>query len=322
VTDRVEPHPNLVFSIKHQKGDFLRLTVFNPTLMIGKHRQIVEVQSQREVYGKGAYPFYVGQGVIEGWEEYEWMMYPTDPKGLRDVVDHPLYAGLWTWSLGGGWDGPVIKNEFWPEMNTFVICEYAKNPARKEAEIFMEYARLHGLNHEDAARLREICLLSAKAVLRGQCTTLGAHIDLWWNRDDKIDVPDISDFIQKGLVEESIAEKHESVAMFARMEELSRQIAFPDSATKEFVAASCTYGRFKHAVVAEAWTATILSRLGEKSGVYDRSRIRSAIGAYDNLFRQWKQFQESTPSCSTIYHDYGFAGKPGMGAAIDKLRSI
>jgi hypothetical protein len=189
VTDQIEPHANLVFSVKHQKGDFLRLTVFNPTLMLGRHRQIIEVQCQREVYGKGAYPFYIGQGVIEGWEEYEWMMYPTDPKGLRDVVSHPLYAGLWTWSLGGGWDGPFIKDEFWPALNTYVINAYAKNTTRTEPEIFAEYAHALGLNDVDSARLRQICLLSARAVLRGQCTTLGARINLWWNRDDKMDVP-------------------------------------------------------------------------------------------------------------------------------------
>ena len=35
VTDAIEPHPNLIFSIKHQAGDFLRMTPFNPTLGIG-----------------------------------------------------------------------------------------------------------------------------------------------------------------------------------------------------------------------------------------------------------------------------------------------
>ncbi|MBC8009330.1 MAG: hypothetical protein H7067_04445, partial [Burkholderiales bacterium] len=39
VTDHVEPHPNLLFSIKHQLGDFHRLSRFNPCLGIGKHRQ-------------------------------------------------------------------------------------------------------------------------------------------------------------------------------------------------------------------------------------------------------------------------------------------
>jgi len=322
VTDRVEPHPDLIFSIKHQKGDFLRLTVFNPTLMLGKHRQIVEVQCQREVYGKGAYPFYIGKGVIEGWEEYEWMMYPTDPKGLRDIVNHPLYAGLWTWSLGGGWDGPIIKNEFWTALNTFVISAYARNTARTEPEIFAEYAIAIGLDDADSKRLRQICLLSEKAVLRGQCTTLGAHIDLWWNRDDKMDVPDLSDFLSKGLIEESIAEKKESVAIWVEIEEIAQQIAFSDKNTKDFVVTSCAYGRLKHAVVAEAWELLILSKAGERSGEYDKPRIKKVLAAYDDLWQQWRNLEATHPTCSSIYHDYGFAGKPGIGAAVNKLRNL
>jgi hypothetical protein len=290
--------------------------------MLGKHRQIIEVQCQREVYGKGAYPFYIGLGVIEGWEEYEWMMYPTDPKGLRDVVNHPLYAGLWTWSLGGGWDGPFIKNEFWTALNTYVINAYAKNTTKTEAEIFAEYALALGLNDTDSARLRQICLLSAKAVLRGQCTTLGAHIDLWWNRDDKMDVPDLSDFLVKGLMEESIAEKRESVAMWAQIEEIARQITFPDQRTKDFVVTSCTYGRLKHAVVTAAWELLLLSKIGDQSGDYDKPRIRKTIAAYDDFWKQWRNLEATEPFCSSIYHDYGYAGRPGVGAQVDKLRNL
>ena len=120
VTDAIEPHPNLIFSVKHQKGDFHQLTAFNPTLMIGKHPQIIEVQSQREAYGKGAHPYYIGQGVIEGWEEYAWMMKPGEPRGLRDVVAHPLYAGVWIWSRGGGWEGPTHQER--PVVRPEQLC--------------------------------------------------------------------------------------------------------------------------------------------------------------------------------------------------------
>jgi hypothetical protein len=288
--------------------------------MLGRHRQIIEVQCAPEVYGKGAYPYYIGQGVIDGWEEYEWLMYPTDPKGLRDVVNHPLYAGLWTWSLGGGWDGPYIKNDFWPKMNAFVMKEYAKDTRKTEPEIFAGYARSIGLSEADAARLREMCLLSSKAVLRGQCTTLGASIDPWWNRDDKMDVPDLSDFIAKGLVEKSIAEKWDSVPMWTRMEEIARQIAFSDQATKNFVVTSCVYGRFKYAVAAAAWELLLLGKLGENSGKYDKPRIEKAFVEYDDFWTQWRRLETTNPSCSTIYHDYGYAKGPGVGAALARLR--
>ena len=56
VTDRIEPHEKLIFSIKHTALDFWRRVRFNDCLTAGKHRQIVEVQCQREYEGKGAYP--------------------------------------------------------------------------------------------------------------------------------------------------------------------------------------------------------------------------------------------------------------------------
>ena len=40
VTNQVEPHPNLVFSIKHTALDFWRYVKFNPCLAQGKHRQV------------------------------------------------------------------------------------------------------------------------------------------------------------------------------------------------------------------------------------------------------------------------------------------
>ena len=72
VTDAIEPHSNLIFSIKYQQGDFLRMTPFNPCLGIGKHKQIVEAQSRMEAYGKGAHPYYSAFGVLNGWPETKY----------------------------------------------------------------------------------------------------------------------------------------------------------------------------------------------------------------------------------------------------------
>ena len=68
VTDQVEPHPLLAFSIKHTALDFWRHTKVNECLTQGRHPQIIEVQCQREYEGKGAYPNYVMDGVINGFE--------------------------------------------------------------------------------------------------------------------------------------------------------------------------------------------------------------------------------------------------------------
>jgi hypothetical protein len=323
VTDAIEPHPNLVFSVKHQKGDFHQLTPFNPTLMIGRHRQLVEVQCQREAYGKGAHPYYIGQGVIEGWEEYAWLMKPGAPRGLRDVVTNALCAGVWTWSRGGGWEGPYIRNELWCELNAYVVSQFARNPARGEEDIFNEFARGKlGLRGGDVAKFRELNLLSTRAVLRGQLTTLGANINVWWARDHFLDEPDLSDFIRKGLVEKALAEKAEAVAMWKRIEELARQIHFPDAATQEFVESSATYGCIKYAIIEQAWTILFYGKMGDASGQYDRERLGKAIGAYDVLWSEWKDLKQKHPACATLYLDVGFDHKPGLGAAVNRYRRV
>lgn len=321
VTNPVAPHPNLVFSIKHQKGDFHQLTVFNPTLMIGKHRQIIEVQSQREAYGKGAHPYYIGSGVIDGWEEYAWMMKPGEPKGLRDVIRNPLCAGLWTWSRGGGWEGPFIKNGLWCELNTYVIVQFAAHPELTEERIFQNFARDNlKLSETDAAKFHELCLLSAKAVLRGQLTTLGAKIDVWWARDHFFEEPDLKDFVKRDLVEKALAEKAEAVAMWRTIERLAGEIHFADAETAGFVKTSATYGRIKYSIVEHAWTIFFAGKAGDKSGTYDREKLTTAIACYDALWNQWRDLEKNQPSCASIYKDVGFEGRPGMGAGVDRYR--
>lgn len=73
VSDAIEPHDNLVISIKHCEGDFHRSNAFSKVIGQGRHRQIIEVQSAREYEGKGAYPNYIANGVIDGFEEHASM---------------------------------------------------------------------------------------------------------------------------------------------------------------------------------------------------------------------------------------------------------
>ncbi|HTV75538.1 MAG TPA: hypothetical protein VMD57_00960, partial [Candidatus Baltobacteraceae bacterium] len=189
VTDAIEPHSNLVFSIKYTKGDFFRMTPFNPTIGIGRQRQIIEVECQPEYYGKGAHPYYIGDGVINGWEEMSKLMKPGEPRGLRDIVNNTNFAGVWTWSRGGGWEGPYIQNELWCELNAYVIAKYAENPKRTEENIFDEFATQQlGLKGADVAKFRELNLLSAAAVLRGNLSFKG-KVNLTWARDDFMGAP-------------------------------------------------------------------------------------------------------------------------------------
>jgi len=321
VTDAIEPHPNLIFSIKHQAGDFFRLMPFNPTLGIGKHRQIVEVQCQREFYGKEAHPYYVGDGVINGWEEYATMMKPGEPKGLRDIVNNPNFAGVWTWSRGGGWRGPYITNELWCELNAYVVAKYAENPKRTEVEIFDEFAvqRL-GLKRGDIARFRKLNLLSAAAVLRGHCSLLGP-VDVIWARDDFMAVPDMGYFITNGLVTKVLAEKAEAVAMAGQIEKLARQIHFADKTTQEFVETSATYGRIKFSLFEQAWAILLYGRIGDTTKQYDK-RLATALTRYDQLWEEWRLLKEKHSSCASLYADVATDNKRGVGTVVEHYRRI
>ena len=55
--------------MKHQGWDYWRYVAFNPTIGIGRHRQIVEASCQRSYEGKGVWPSYIARGVIEGFPE-------------------------------------------------------------------------------------------------------------------------------------------------------------------------------------------------------------------------------------------------------------
>jgi hypothetical protein len=321
-TDRVAPHTNLLFSIKYQMGDFHRLSRFNPCLGIGKHRQIVEVQCQPEAYGKGAYPYYVGQGVIDGWEEYASR---AGPKGLRDIVNDWRYAGTWTWSRGGGWRGPYIPNEFWCEMNTYVVAKWAQNPKRTEEDVFNEFARvIAGITDtENRARLRQIALLSAAGTLRSQ-NSLVHKLDVWWNRDQNFgDITgQLKDVAKAGQTDAFLKEKTEATAMWREIEALSRALRVPDPKLAEFIRVSCTYGRIKCEIIEQMCRAILWGLTGD-------ARASEAIVQYDQLWDEWRKLRAEHPgSCATLYTDtaFSFAGGvpgdvPGMGAAINQFRN-
>lgn len=46
ITDAVPPHEHLYMSVKHSAADFVRPAKWNPTLGVGNHAQIVEVELQ------------------------------------------------------------------------------------------------------------------------------------------------------------------------------------------------------------------------------------------------------------------------------------
>ena len=304
----VEPHPNLYIVVKHCEGDFHRGNPFSKVLGVGRHRQLVEVQCQREYEGKGAYPNYIAHGVIEGFEE-------NPGQSLRKLWSNPLIAGLSTWSRGGGWKGPYITNEMWCDLNVYVLAKWVQNPARSEEAIFNEYcAQVLKLDAENTQKFRRLCLLSADAVYRGIRST---HNDItpWWTRDQYIGRPPLPSSPE--ALQRVLAEKDESVRMWTEIVSLANAIRFPDPKIHEYVVTSAQYGRDVYRIYQLGFQ---LAALGPLTTPADKAKAAPLLRDYDQIWADYRQLPQEHSSCATLYTDRAFDEKPGIGEMVEKLR--
>ena len=307
VTDQVEPHPLLIFSIKHTALDFWRRVKVNPCLGAGKHRQIVEVQCQREYEGKGAYPNYVMRGVIDGFEENRV------PTGLRNILSHPLSAGVFCWSRGGGWYGPYPSQELWPDLNAYVLAQVANDLKLEEKTAFDRYAKTYlFLTGEHLSRFRDICLLSAEAVLHGQyCEPFDKVLSesllpsALWMRDDRLGgylqlLPVLRYLYDHGALKEALEEKKLAVSLWEKISDLGLGIAWPNPDHGSFVTTSVSYGLRLSRIIYQGWRVLTAGYAGDRSGHYDVQEITEAAGLYH---RYWAEYRElaALPACSTLY---------------------
>lgn len=338
VSDAVKAHPNLIFSVKHTVVDFHRWVEFNPCLMQGKHPQVIEVQCQREYEGKGAYPNYAVQGVIEGFKEQK------NRRGLIDIKDHPLFSGVYTWSRGGGWYGPYVtrKNELWCDLNAFVIARWTQEPERSEKEIFEEYARdILGLNQANTARFRSIALMSLDAVAKGKCceafdTRERRHTPYptnQWMRDDLLHGMDklepVFDYLHKtGKTNDALLEKEAGVRLWQEMRSLCDEInAEENPAFKEVLTASTEYGLRLFTAISAGWHLLALGHANSKGDAVSEERIAAAIGTFDQAWANYQKLPNDYPSAATLYRPFGWEwpGKPlpaGLMDSVDACRRL
>jgi len=340
VTDQVPSHSKLYFSIKHTKLDFYKPVDFNPCLCKGEHQQIIEVQCQREYEGKGAFPNYVMREIIEG--EYD----STKRKGLRDIIKDERIKGLYTWSRGGGFFGPYIKNEFWCDMHAWIISKWFRMPEMDEEKIFYEYTQTAGFDGENSRLLRQICLLSSKAVLKGHyCSVAGSNVDLkylLWTRDDRIGgfenlTQVFEEIVLTGNVDAALTEKAAAVSMFRDIVSLSKKLKGPSEELTEFIRVSCLYGLHYFSIIYHGWRVMLLGYTGDNNRQYDIESIRNAIKCYDSA---WQDFNKltSNPLCATLYADvhWSWPGEnklggdhnkvnffePGIGQSVNRYRHL
>lgn len=306
VTNQIATHDKLLFSIKHTALDFWRRVKFNPCICCGKHYQVIEVQCQREYEGKGAYPMYVMDGVINSFSEMK------EPKGLKDVVGHPLVCGIFAWSRGGGWYGPYIKNEFWCDLNAYIIGKYGQNPNRTEEDIFIEYAcEKMNMDIENAHRFHAFCKKVAEAVLKGRyIEAYDKHLNEevmpseLWIRDDRIaglrQLNVVFEYLEKnGLVEDAILEREEAVSLWKELREDFKQIQIPNLELREFIENSIEYGIRFYTIIKICFNIFVKCRKQEG--------VKVLLEDYDNAWGSFKELEERPQSSTSYCEEYLFA---------------
>ncbi|GIZ09637.1 hypothetical protein [Flavobacterium sp. UMI-01] len=300
ITNNVEPDANLYFSIKHVNGDFLRGLPFNKTIGIGKHQQIVEVSiNQAGMYGKNAHPYYIGKGVIEGWPEME------QKKGIRDLYNNKQVKGFYTWTWGDGWFGPYFGNEFWMDLNTYIIKEFAKNPLQSEEQIFNDYTNnVLKMTPENSRKLRELCLLSVDAVFKGQATSI-QDTSPWWIRDHFFTAQNMSVFVKNGVDKQVLEEKKENLKSWYAMEKIASSIKLPNKVDEDFIKVSTTYGRIKYELIELIYRTQIMfARMEIKGEVLDRNEAQLIVKNYKAKWDEWTKLKKENANCPTLSVDY------------------
>ena len=255
--------------------------------------------------------------MIEGFEEHAQMPAGT-LHNIRDfAVKRPeLFAGIWTWSRGGGWEGPYIKNELWPDLNAWVMAQWALNPRQSEEELFNCYAAGHlGLVGDEVGKFRRLCLLSAEAVIRGR-QSLIERIDNWWTRDQYIAVPPLPKHLAN--LAPFLGEKDQAVARWREMVTLADSLHFPDAATGDYVKVSCRYGLHLYRVYDASFHLAALGVQGKPD------ELRKWIAEYDAAWADLRRLAKESEQCATLYrprHSPWHPNQTNLDEFIDRLRA-
>lgn len=361
ISDEIPTNDHLYFCIKHSTGDFHRTVAFNQTIGIGKHQQIVEVQAAREYEGKGAYPNYIADGVINGFEEYEWQMdSETQNTCLRDVIntqEHPQIKGIWTWSRGGGWNGPYINgvngivgdhtsdnqevvikdgSEMWNDLNTYVVTQWAKDTSKTDKYYVKEYAKKYlGMDEADAENFYRLCILSSRAVLLGRARDTESYsVDTWWTRDQNINPKKMKNNIKNavGHRDEMLAEKAECTALWQEMIDIASsfktdaELIDSPVKVKDYITTTCKYGYYFFAITEQMNIAGMEAKVDGKSEASIK-KIAAAVAKYDRLWEEWEELYETAPGCPSLfakenrrYSLVGYSGNMGLDSFMDDYR--
>lgn len=327
ITNQIDPHPNLFFSIKYVALDFWRHVQMNDCLTAGKHAQIIEVQCQREYEGKGAFPSYIMNDVINS------DAFLVNPFGIKNIINKALIKGLYIWPRGGGWYGPYINDEFWCDLNTYVISHYANDIGLKEENIFYNFVMDRmGLSNEDSIKFRKMCLLSSDAIVKSRYiseydkTLNEKNMPCCnWMRDDCIGglyqlEPAFEFLYANNLFEDVLAEKYNGLENWNEINRLSKEIDWSNCSHGEFIKFSAEYAYRLFKALYLAWSAMIKYYKGKKKNIFEKDELIILVNQFEDA---WQEYL-----CLNIHNDYAtlyglkyLENEPGLIDTIEIIKN-
>ena len=327
ITDRIETHKNLYFSMKYTALDFWRNVKWNDCLTRGKHQQVIEIQCQREYEGKGAYPSYVMDSVINGDNCNNTVI------GIKDVIDHPLIKGVYTWPRGGGWYGPYSPNEFWSDINTYVIANYSADTSQAEKDIFCRFVKEKmNLSEVDADKFRKLCLIANEAILRSRYIECYDKVTLNesvmpccnWMRDDmlgglfQLNKAFEVLFKERKLLE-ALSEKEEGLNLWKEVYAICNSIDWKSCKDGDFIITSCDYAVRLFNVVYQGWKVMVYGYMTD-NGISKTEELKDAIKTFDVSWAEYQELESNENAASLYKIDYYLYNQPGLRESVDRYR--
>jgi hypothetical protein len=169
------PTEGIIVSVKHIQTDFWYYNPPNPTMGLGKHKQMMEVQTRREYYGMGIYPN---------------MPYAEFARDFKLAKRKENVMGYWIWpNEGGGNNGVALgpQSHFtylsgftaWNEANTYLAAALGVNPsADVDAILNLWASTIYG--ESAAGNIVRILKLSNRTVESGHNISDYAKNHVWW----------------------------------------------------------------------------------------------------------------------------------------------
>lgn len=230
VVSALDGDEKIILSSKMSQTDYWRYQPWNDSLNITEPARILECQCQREYEFKGLIPNWLGPMLAEGSIE-------CGERGVSGLAHRapPNWAGVLTWSRGGGWGGPHPVDELWIGLNVWSAATLAKQPNSDLTEILETWLAKERFEGEGTEHFATLLKESEGLVLalRYLETYRKVNPQTWipsenWLRDDIIQADALAKLTRLILAAnkgaELLIEREEAIAIAANQHDRARKL--------------------------------------------------------------------------------------------------